>query len=168
MSILDESAVSWLHATYASARVFASAPWVAEAWERVLDANMEQLDEAQLAARMHRAITAAGPTADITEFDTRLMELKRQPDVWRYLTDVWLPCAVERLSDAQAAVFLAVYVLLRFALERVAPSDLATEHRLHALRLRVKKGYAALQANAMPLLAMRSKHASKHAHSVAY
>ena len=164
MSILDESAVSWLHATYASARVFASAPWVAEAWERFLDAHLEELDEAQLAARMHRAITAAGPTADITEFDTRLMELKRQPDVWRYMTDVWLPCAVDRLSDAPASVYLAVYVLLRFALERVAPSDLATEHRLHALRLRVKKGYAALLANAMPLLAMRSK----HAHSVAY
>ena len=66
------------------------------------------------------------------------MELKRQPDVWRYMSDVWLPCAVDRLSDAPAAVFLAVYVLLRFALERVAPSDLATEHRLHALRLRVR------------------------------
>ena len=125
---------------------------------------MEQLDEAQLAARMHRAITSSGQTADITEFDTRLMELKREGVVWRYLTDVWLPCAVERLSDAPASVFLVVYVLLRFALERFAPSDPATEHRLHALRLRVKKGYAALQANAMPLLAMRSK----HAHSVAY
>ena len=125
---------------------------------------MEQLDEAQLAARMHRAITSAGQTADITEFDTRLMELKRQPDVWRYMTDVWLPCAVDRLSDAPASVYLAVYVLLRFALERVAPSDLATEHRLHALQKRCKVGYAAYQAKAVPLLAMRSK----HAHSVAY